>query len=281
MQTATTVAALRQQITAWQERGEKIIFVPTMGNLHAGHLALVEYAKTFSGKIVCSIFVNALQFDREEDLQNYPRTLKQDIAALEHDLVDMLFIPEHEEVYSAENQITVPKIPLNQQLCGIFRPGFFDGIVEVVTRLFAVVTPDTAVFGEKDYQQLVIIKQLVAELGLPIQIEQVSTQRAKDGLALSSRNAYLNDAERILAPQLYAVLASLKKQIEEGSRDYIALQEQAMLQLTKVGFRPDYVAIRAAEDLGEACYDTDFIVILAAAWLGKARLIDNILLQIT
>lgn len=281
MQTVTTVAALRQQITAWQKRGEKIIFVPTMGNLHAGHLALVKHAKAFSGKIICSIFVNALQFDREEDLQAYPRTLQQDIAALEHGLVDVVFIPEYEEIYSVENQITVPKIPLNQQLCGTFRPGFFDGIVEVVTRMFVVVTPDIAVFGEKDYQQLVIIKQLVAGLGLPIQIEQVPTQRAKDGLALSSRNSYLNDTERILAPQLYAVLAGLKKQIEKGSRDYIALQEQAMQQLTKVGFRPDYVAIRTAEDLGEVCYDTDFIIILAAAWLGKARLIDNVLLQIT
>lgn len=281
MQTVTTVAALRQQISAWKLNSEKIIFVPTMGNLHAGHLALINHAKILTGKVICSIFVNALQFDREEDLQAYPRTPQQDLAALQNAKVDLVFIPEHKEIYPEQNQIRidVPDNPLNQQLCGKFRPGFFDGIVEVVTRLFHIVTPDVAIFGEKDYQQLIIIRQLVQDLGLQIKIEQVPTQRDADGLAFSSRNTYLTQAERKLASQLYAMLVDLKNQIEDGNRDFEALEKYGMEQLTKAEFRPDYVAIRNAENLESPRYDTDYIVILAAAWLGMARLIDNVLLQ--
>lgn len=281
MQTVTTVAALRQQISAWKLNSDKIIFVPTMGNLHEGHLALINNAKTLSGKVICSIFVNALQFDREEDLQAYPRTPQQDLAALQNAKVDLVFMPEHKEIYSEQNQIRidVPDNPLNQQLCGKFRPGFFNGIVEVVTRLFQIVTPDVAIFGEKDYQQLIIIRQLVKDLGLQIKIEQVPTQRDADGLAFSSRNTYLTQAERKLASQLYTVLVDLKNQIEDGNRDFEALEKYGMEQLTKAEFRPDYVAIRNAENLEPPDYDTDYIVILAAAWLGKARLIDNVLLQ--
>ncbi len=281
MQTIATVAALREQISGWKQNGEKIIFVPTMGNLHAGHLALVNFAKTLGGKVICSIFVNALQFDREDDLQAYPRTPQRDIAILEKVGVDLVFMPEHEEIYSEQikSQISAPENPLNQQFCGKFRPGFFQGIVEVVTRLFHIVKPDVAIFGEKDYQQLVIIKQLVKTLGLPVQIEQVATQREGDGLALSSRNSYLTEAERHIAPRLYSVLLGISKQIEEGCRDFAELEARAAKQLTKVGFQPDYIAIRDAKNLEEVTYDTDFIVILAAAWLGKARLIDNVLLQ--
>ena len=281
MQTVTTVAALRQQITAWKLNSEKIIFVPTMGNLHAGHLALINHAKTISGKVICSIFVNALQFDRDEDLQAYPRTPQQDLAALQNAKVDLVFMPVHQEIYPKHNQIRidVPYNPLSRQLCGKFRPGFFDGIVNVVTRLFHLVTPDVAIFGEKDYQQLIIIRQLVQDLGLQIKIEQVPTQRDADGLAFSSRNSYLTQAERMLASQLYAMLDDLKNQIEDGNRDFEALEKYGMEQLTKAEFRPDYVAIRNAENLELPRYDTDYIVILAAAWLGKARLIDNILIQ--
>lgn len=282
MQTVTTVAALRQQITAWKLNSEKIIFVPTMGNLHAGHLALINHAKTLSGKVICSIFVNALQFDRDEDLQAYPRTPQQDLAALQNAKVDLVFMPVHQEIYPKHNQIRidVPYNPLSRQLCGKFRPGFFDGIVNVVTRLFHLVTPDVAIFGEKDYQQLIIIRQLVQDLGLQIKIEQVPTQRDADGLAFSSRNSYLTQAERMLASQLYAMLDDLKNQIEDGNRDFEALEKYGMEQLTKAEFRPDYVAIRNAENLELPRYDTDYIVILAAAWLGKARLIDNILIQV-
>ena len=281
MQTVTTVAALRQQISACKDNGEKIILVPTMGNLHAGHLALVNHAREYGGKVFCSIFVNALQFDSQEDLQTYPRTPQQDLAALQNAKVDLVFMPEHEEIYSEQYKIKVkvPENTLHQKFCGKFRPGFFAGIVEVVTRLFNIVSPDVAVFGEKDYQQLIIIKQLVKDLDLSIQIEQVATQREGDGLALSSRNSYLSDIERKLAPELYAVLLDLKKHLEDGYQDFAALEKQAMERLTRLGFHPDYVAIRNASNLEEACYGIDFIVILAAAWLGKARLIDNVLLQ--
>ncbi len=278
MQMVTTVTALCQQISTYKKNGEKIVFVPTMGNLHAGHLALINHARICGGKIVCSIFVNALQFDRQEDLRAYPRTPKQDLEALRNADVDLVFMPEHSEVYAQQNRVKFPENPLNQQLCGKFRPGFFDGIVEVVTRLFYIVTPDVVVFGEKDYQQLVIIKQLVQDLGLLIRVEQIATQREADGLAFSSRNSYLDKAERKLAPRLYAELNNIKKRIEGGDRDFSALEKRGMKQLAKVGFRPDYVAIRDGQDLKVLRYDTDLIVILAAAWLGNARLIDNVLL---
>ncbi|MEJ2116270.1 MAG: pantoate--beta-alanine ligase, partial [Gammaproteobacteria bacterium] len=198
MQTVTTVAELRQQIDTWKNQGNTIVFVPTMGNLHAGHLALVKHAHNCGDKVVCSIFVNALQFDRSEDLKAYPRTPEQDLAALRSKNVDLVFMPEHNDVYSEEQKspLDIPKYPLNEQLCGKYRPGFFDGIVEVVARHFNIVTPDVAVFGEKDYQQLIIIKQLVEDMGYPIQIEQVPTKREEDGLAYSSRNSYLNPKQR-------------------------------------------------------------------------------------
>lgn len=282
MQTVTTVAALRQQISVWKGQGERTVLVPTMGNLHAGHLALVRHAGICGSKVVCSIFVNTLQFDSEEDLAAYPRTPNEDLDALQHANVDLVFMPEHEEVYSERQRVqkSIPENPLRQQLCGKFRPGFFDGIVEVVTRLFHMADPDVAVFGEKDYQQLVIIRQLVKDLGLAIQIEQVPTQREEDGLALSSRNVYMSNAERALAPQLYAALVNVKQQIEEGVRPYTLLESRAEKCLKQAGFRPDYVAIRNANTLEGVLYETDCIAILAAAWLGKARLVDNILVRI-
>ena len=281
MQVVTTVAELRQQINAWKDQSNKVVLVPTMGNLHAGHLTLIKQAHTFGDKVVCTIFVNALQFDRNEDLKAYPRTPEQDLTALQEEGVDLVFMPEHEEVYAQENQLSqeIPRRELNQQLCGEYRPGFFDGIVEVVARLFYMVNPDVAVFGEKDYQQLVIIKHLVKDLNLPIQIESVATQRETDGLAYSSRNSYLSKEERTNAKQLYDVLQEAKAQIEAGSVEYEVIEKQAMQQLTAAGFRPDYVAVRNARDLEPVAYDTDFIVILAAAWLGGTRLIDNLLLH--
>ncbi len=281
MRVVKTVAELRQQVKVWKSEHEKIVFVPTMGNLHAGHLALIKHAHTFGDKIVCSIFVNALQFERDEDLQTYPRTPEQDIEALESEDVDLVFMPEHDEVYAEKHKPknVIPKHPINQELCGEYRPGFFDGIVEVVARLFDMVTPDVAVFGEKDYQQLVIIKLLVEDLSLPIKIESVATQREEDGLAYSSRNAYLNPQERTKARHLHAALMHVKTQIESGFKNFEALEQQAMGQLSLAGFQPDYVAIRDAVDLGNPAYATDSIVILGAAWLGKARLIDNLLLQ--
>ncbi|NNC66768.1 MAG: pantoate--beta-alanine ligase [Gammaproteobacteria bacterium] len=281
MQVVKTVADLRQQINSLKKQGNKIVLVPTMGNLHAGHLALMKHAHRCGDRVVCSIFVNALQFDRSEDLQAYPRTPEQDLAALEDENVDLVFMPAHEEVYAEEHKPKqdIPKHALNEQLCGKYRPGFFDGIVEVVARLFHIINPDVAVFGEKDYQQLIIIKRLVQDMGFPILIESVATQREEDGLAYSSRNSYLSLNERVQAKQIYETLLVVKTQLEAGSQDFVAIEKQAMDQLAKAGFRPDYVAIRNAKGLESASYGTDFIVILVAAWLGKARLIDNLLLQ--
>lgn len=281
MQTVVTAAALRQYIGKWGREHKKIAFVPTMGKLHAGHLALVERAKVCAEKVVCSIFVNPLQFDSEEDLRTYPRTPEQDIRTLQKADVDLVFMPEYEEIYGRGVTVNIPENPLRQQLCGAFRPGFFDGVVEVVTRLFHIITPDVAVFGEKDYQQLVIIKQLVRDLELPIQVEQVVTQREADGLAYSSRNVHLSTTERKRSSQLYAALTSIKEQIQHGNREFHYLEKQGMGQLKVTGFRPDYVTIRAAENMEIPDLDTEFLVILAAAWLGKTRLVDNVLLQAT
>ncbi len=282
MKVVSTVTELRECIRLWKTRGDNIVFVPTMGNLHAGHMQLVKHAHSFGERVVCSIFVNALQFDRNEDLQAYPRTPDEDLSALEGENVDLVFMPTHDEVYARENDPLheIPKHPLNQELCGVYRPGFFDGIVEVVARLFVMVTPDVAVFGEKDYQQLIILKRLVNDLNLSLHIESVATHREPDGLAYSSRNSYLKAEERAKAKHLYAALTTVKTQIEAGFKDYEALENQAIAQLKLAGFRPDYVSIRDAKDLGNPAYATDSIVILAAAWLGKARLIDNVLLQI-
>ena len=281
MQTVTTVAALRSQVSLWQAREERIVLVPTMGNLHAGHLALVSHARTCGSKVVCSIFVNALQFDREEDLATYPRTPREDLDALHHACTDLVFMPEHDEVYSEQYRVDrkIPENPLCRELCGRYRPGFFEGVVEVVTRLFHMVKPDVAVFGEKDYQQLLIIRQLVRDLGLDIHIEQVPTQREEDGLACSSRNAYLDPEQRALASRLYAELVSIGQQIRSGVRTYTLLETQAAHRLDQAGFRPEYVSIRDGNTLEVAQRESGFIAVLAAAWLGEARLIDNLLVR--
>jgi pantoate--beta-alanine ligase len=281
MQIVTTVAELRKQIGAWKRQGHKIVLVPTMGNLHDGHIELIKHAHACGDKVVCSVFVNALQFDRKEDLKAYPRTPEQDLAALQTENVDVVFMPEHAEVYAKEHQPEkeIPKHSLNHELCGKFRPGFFDGIVEVVARLFHIVSPDVAVFGEKDFQQLVIIKRLVEDMGFSIQIEQIPTQREEDGLAFSSRNSYLNSHERVEAKQIYQTLLYVKTQIQTGSLALDVIEKRAFEALKKAGFRPDYIVIRDAKTIGPASYSTDSIVILVAAWLGKTRLIDNLLLQ--
>lgn len=280
MQTVTTVAALRKQISVWKKDSQQIVFVPTMGNLHAGHLALVKHARKHGDKVVVSIFVNALQFDKEDDLISYPRTPEQDLLALQNESVDMVLMPEHKEVYADEYKVDLSDFsePLVTQLCGLYRPGFFEGIVKVVSRLLNIVEPDKVVFGEKDYQQLIIIKRLIEKLALPIQVLQVPTHREASGLALSSRNAYLSKEEHEKASGLYKTLLDVKKQLEVGEKMLCDIEKMAMERLEFLGFRPDYIAIRDGDTLGEASYTTEFIVILAAAWLGSARLIDNILL---
>lgn len=278
MKTVHTVEALREQVRIWRGAGERIGFVPTMGNLHAGHLSLVEQARRSADRVVASVFVNPMQFGPGEDYDSYPRTLEEDRAQLEATGADLLFAPPVEEVYplplEAMTRVEVPQI--GDILCGQFRPGFFTGVATVVTKLFNLVQPDLAVFGQKDYQQLIIIRRLVQDLSLPIEIEAAPTLRETDGLAMSSRNAYLSAAERQVAPQLHHTLEGLAAALHAGRRDSPALEQLGMQQLELAGFRPDYVSIRRAADLSVPGRDEPELVVLAAAWLGRARLIDNL-----
>ncbi|MAT66540.1 MAG: pantoate--beta-alanine ligase [Gammaproteobacteria bacterium] len=278
MKTVNTVEALREQVRAWRGAGERIGFVPTMGNLHAGHLSLVEQARRGADRVVVSVFVNPMQFGPNEDYDSYPRTLDADRARLEAAGVDLLFAPPVEEVYPAPlAEMTRVEVPeLSAILCGRSRPGFFAGVATVVTKLFNMVQPDLAVFGEKDYQQLIVIRRLVRDLSLPILIEGVPTLREPDGLAMSSRNAYLTPAERRVAPQLHHALERLAAALRAGDRDFPALEQLGLQQLELAGFRPDYVSIRRAADLSLPGRDDAELVVLAAAWLGRARLIDNL-----
>ena len=278
MKTAHSVTALREQIRAWRGAGERIGFVPTMGNLHAGHLSLVEQARRSADRVVVSVFVNPMQFGPSEDYDSYPRTLEADRAQLEAAGADLLFAPPVEEVYPAplETMTRVEVPAIGTILCGEFRPGFFTGVATVVTKLFNMVQPDLAVFGQKDYQQLVVIRRLVRDLSLPIAIEAAPTLREADGLAMSSRNAYLTAAERQVAPQLHHTLEGLAAALRAGRQDYPVLEQQGLQQLELAGFRPDYVSIRRAADLSVPGSGEPQLVVLAAAWLGRARLIDNL-----
>jgi pantoate--beta-alanine ligase len=278
MDIVASTADLRARVHAWRGRQERIAFVPTMGNLHAGHLKLVRHARAIAGHVVVSIFVNPMQFGTGEDYDTYPRTLEADTAALGQADADLLFVPSVDEIYPGEmvntTRVVVPG--LGDILCGAFRPGFFTGVATVVTRLLNLVQPDVAVFGEKDYQQLVLIRRMTRELCLPVNIEGVATERETDGLAMSSRNGYLSPAERATAAILYRTLGEVKAAVEGGSDDYPVLERTAMSALTRAGFRPDYVSIRRATDLGEPTAGDTVLRVLAAAWLGPARLIDNL-----
>ena len=278
MDIVASTADLRARVQAWRGRQDRIAFVPTMGNLHAGHLKLVRHARAIAGHVVVSIFVNPMQFGPDEDYDTYPRTLEADTATLRQADADLLFVPSVDEIYPGEmdgtTRVVVPG--LSDILCGAFRPGFFTGVATVVTRLLNLVQPDVAVFGEKDYQQLVLIRRMTRELCLPVNIEGVATERETDGLAMSSRNGYLSRTERATAAVLYRTLGEVKAAVENGSVDYPVLERMAMAALTRAGFRPDYVSIRRATDLGEPAAGDTALRVLAAAWLGSARLIDNL-----
>jgi len=277
MRRVETIAALRDAVAAWRAAGERVALVPTMGNLHRGHLALVERAQALAQRVVVSVFVNPLQFDREDDLSAYPRTLEQDAVALETVDADLLFAPPVSEVYPEGGSLTRIEVEgVTSMLEGASRPGHFSGVATVVAKLFNMVLPDVAVFGEKDYQQLLVIRRLVRDLNVPVEIEGVSTVREPDGLAMSSRNGYLNAGERRVAPRLQAVLSALVAAVEAGTTDYRALEARAVSALEADGFRPDYVTVRRAADLERPGEDDRDLVVLAAAWLGRARLIDNI-----
>lgn len=277
MQTLTSIKALQNAIKQQRLAGQKIGFVPTMGNLHEGHLSLVAKAKELSDFVVTSIFVNPLQFGAGEDLDNYPRTLDADSKQLEAQGNDVVFVPSVAEMYprgmTTQTQVSVPL--LSETLCGASRPGHFDGVTTVVTKLFNMVQPDIAVFGEKDFQQLSIIRKMVDDLCMPIEIIGVPTGRAIDGLALSSRNGYLTAEERPIAPELNKTIQACKEAILSGSTDFADLEARANKRLEAAGFKPDYFAIRDSSTLAEVTEQTKEIAILAAARLGATRLIDN------
>ena len=281
MQTVSAIKALRAKLKAWRLDGKSIGFVPTMGNLHAGHLTLVQLAKDRADRVVVSVFVNPTQFGPAEDFAGYPRTLEEDKRLLVAEGVDMLFAPSVADMY-AEGQAQTIRIEvpgLSDILCGAFRPGHFSGVATVVAKLFNIVQPDLAVFGEKDFQQLLVIRKLVVDLNFPIEILGAPIGREPDGLAYSSRNRYLTTAEREVAPVLRQVLIDVADMLRAGDHDYRTLQTTAVGKLVAAGFRPDYLEIREASDLGLPGPESDDLVVLAAAYLGKARLIDNIRLS--
>jgi len=277
MRTVDSIADLRRQVQAWRLQGDKIAFVPTMGNLHAGHLALVGQAKQFADRVVVSIFVNPMQFGADEDLESYPRTLEADSAKLKP-VIDLLFAPPVAEVYprghGVASQVEVPEV--SEGLCGASRPGHFTGVATVVAKLFNMVQPDYALFGEKDYQQLQVIRRMVADLCFAVEIIAVPTAREVDGLALSSRNGYLNVAEREVAPKLYQALQKVEQGLSQGRRDYVILEREGLEMLEAAGFVPEYFSIRQAGSLKLAGPGMTELVILAAVKLGKTRLIDNL-----
>lgn len=276
MQICKHINSLQQELAALTIQGESLALVPTMGNLHAGHMSLVREARKLADRVVVSIFVNPMQFDREEDLAAYPRTLEEDIAKLEKARVDLLFSPVADEIYSEQaiSRIHVPG--LGEQLEGASRPGHFDGVATIVAKLFNLIQPDVALFGEKDFQQLLLIRRMAEDLNFPVTVMGFPTVRESDGLAMSSRNGYLSSEQRQQAPALYASLQKLELALREGKTDYAELELQANKDLEIAGFGVDYVAIRRASDLGEPRGDEAELVVLASAWLGKARLIDNI-----
>ena len=271
-----TVAQLRQRL-----KGEpSIALVPTMGNLHAGHISLVDIAHRHGKCVVASIFVNRLQFDPGGDFDRYPRTLQGDCEFLEKAGCHVAFAPDEKEMYPAPQEIVVTPPKSAEQLCGNFRPGHFQGVTTVVTKLFNIVAPHTAIFGKKDYQQLYVIRALVKQLNFGIEIVGGETIREPDGLAMSSRNGYLTPEERAKAPQLYKELKRIKDLVEAGTHRFHRHEEVATADLTMAGWRVDYVALRNQSELAPPHpKDTD-LVVLAAAWLGKTRLIDNLEIKV-
>jgi pantoate--beta-alanine ligase len=273
----TTGAQLRAEIGTRRARGERIGFVPTMGNLHAGHRALMEAARGLADVVVASIYVNPLQFGPTEDFAAYPRTPADDRALLVDTQVAVLFAPEEREIYprgrDRQTQVEVPG--LSDTLCGASRPGHFRGVTTVVARLFNLVAPDVAVFGKKDFQQLMIIRLMVADLGMPIEIVGVDTVREPDGLALSSRNSYLSRDERRTAPVLHRTLQQLRRRVEQGTPTGEA-EAAAVEALRDAGLQPDYVSVRRSSDLNVPQAGDKSLIVLAAARLGRTRLIDNV-----
>lgn len=277
MNTCSRIDEIRAQVRAWRKQGDTVAFVPTMGNLHQGHITLVTEARKRADHVVVSIFVNPMQFGQNEDLDAYPRTLAADQAALAAAGAELLFTPTPEIIYpkglAQQTFVDVPGI--SEELCGASRPGHFRGVATIVCKLFNIVQPDVALFGRKDYQQLLVIQTMVEDLSLPIDVVGIETIREASGLAMSSRNGYLTADEKAAAPALKRAIDGLAAAIQAGEAILVAVQV-AQAQLTDAGFTPDYIEVRHAKTLAAAKTGDNELVILAAAYIGKARLIDNL-----
>jgi pantoate--beta-alanine ligase len=278
MKTVSDIAELKVQIKQWRQAGQTIAFVPTMGNLHQGHSSLVEVAGKRADKVVVSIFINPMQFDNQEDLAIYPRTVEDDSNVLEAMNTDLLFLPTPQTIYpkGLENQTFVEVPLLSALFCGNSRPGHFRGVTTVVNKLFNLVEPDIAIFGEKDFQQLLLIRHMVKDLFMNVQVIGAPTKRDPSGLAMSSRNNYLTTRQREQqAPIIYQTLTQTCQQIKAGNKDFASLELAATKQINDAGLSTDFFSIQNADDLSDANVDDKKLVILVAAFLGKARLIDN------
>jgi pantoate--beta-alanine ligase len=276
------VNGIRRTVDRWKARGGRVVLVPTMGNLHDGHISLMRLARRHGDHLVASIFVNPTQFGPGEDYARYPRTPQADRGKLRNAGVDAVFIPPVTAMYprGARNSTMVSVPVLAKDLCGAFRPGHFDGVVSVVLRLFNVIGPAAAIFGEKDYQQLIILRRMVNDLHVPVRIVGGPTIREHDGVAMSSRNQYLGVRERQAAPALFSALQGCRAQLLAGERNFAALQRRTVGRLRQAGFRPDYVQIRNALDLSRPTATARNLRVLAAAHLGRARLIDNVAVRL-
>jgi pantoate--beta-alanine ligase len=282
MHIVSDIQTLREIRRKWQSQKQSIAFVPTMGNLHDGHLRLVKEAKKHASIVVVSIFVNPLQFGPDEDLDAYPRTIEQDKASLGELGVDILFMPKATDIYSRglEQQTFVEVPGLSYMICGASRPGHFRGVATIVCKLFNMVQPNMAFFGEKDFQQLQVIKAMVTDLSMNLTIHGVATERESDGLAMSSRNNYLNKEQREIAPGLYRLISDMAIEIEGGRRDFSIMLRENRERLASIGFKPDYIDIRSASSLLQPSHEDKELVVLGAGFLGKTRIIDNIQVKI-
>ncbi len=279
MQLIHDVAALRRTVRGWQSNGERVALVPTMGNLHAGHLSLVRQAAQLADRVVISVFVNPMQFGEGEDFEAYPRTLEADCRSLDGQGADVVFAPGVETMYpggaGAATRVE-PPVSLTDMLCGEARPGHFTGVATIVAKLFNLVGPDLAVFGRKDFQQLQVIRRMAVDLNFPLEVHGCPIVREPDGLAMSSRNAYLTEDERRRAPALAAALRALVEAVRQGERDVSRLEAEARNALEEAGLGPDYISLRRGSDLADPRPGDRQLVVLGAARLGRARLIDNI-----
>ncbi len=276
MQIVDSIKQLRQVVRSWQQVGETVGFVPTMGNLHQGHLSLVQEAKKSTDRVVASVFVNPTQFGAGEDFDSYPQTQLEDQKKLRHFQIDILFSPEIDEIYFPDASTNLTVSGLSDNYCGAIRRNHFTGVATVVCKLFNIVQPDIAFFGKKDFQQLLVIRRMVRDLNIPVTIEALPTVRETDGLAMSSRNGYLNSEQRTIAPKLFQALQSARDAVLVEVSEYSEIEQQQLHWLQQIGFQPEYFSICRGTNLQPAEKSDTELVILVAVIIGKTRLIDNL-----